>query len=73
MDQAEKSCILFATSVLNAFTASRQMDTFVEDLIRHINKMETDNLFEILKKPLFRRDFLNVFVSLDKHIYIQKD
>ncbi|KAG0748861.1 hypothetical protein G6F57_003035 [Rhizopus arrhizus] len=45
LDQAEKSCILFATSVLNAFTASRQMDTFVEDLIRHINKMETDNLF----------------------------
>ncbi|KAK4518451.1 BHLH domain-containing protein [Mucor velutinosus] len=61
---AYESCLKFSTSVLHTYSASRQMDVFVTDIIKNIGQMEADDVYTLLTKPLFTRDFLNEFSAL---------
>lgn len=61
-DQAESSCTRFATSVLKVYTASRQMDVFLNELLEHICRLQLSDL-NMLKKPLFKSDFLDLSVT----------
>lgn len=56
---AYESCLKFAKSVLNTYSASRQIDIFIADIIKNIGQIETDNVYTLLTKPMFTRDFLS--------------
>jgi hypothetical protein len=49
----------FAKSILSTYSASRQLDSFIEDLIHHIEQLQIDDLYAILQKPMFSKEFLN--------------
>lgn len=62
---AYASCLTFAKSVLHTYSASRQMDVFVTDLIKNIGQMEEANdVYTLLTKPMFTRNFLSEFSAL---------
>lgn len=56
---AYESCLRFAKSVLNTYSASRQIDVFITDIIKNIGQIETDNVYTLLTKPMFTRNFLS--------------
>ncbi|CEJ02217.1 hypothetical protein RMCBS344292_16229 [Rhizopus microsporus] len=68
-DQAESSCTRFATSVLKVYTASRQMDVFLNELLEHICRLQLSDL-NMLKKPLFKSDFLDLFSRSTSNNYM---
>ncbi|CAO3606615.1 unnamed protein product [Mucor hiemalis] len=60
-DTAQESCLKLAKSILNTYAASRQMDVFIQDLIAHIGNLQSKDIFDLLAKPMFSKDFLNEF------------
>ena len=58
MDTAQTSCFNFATSILNTYSASRQLDAFVMDLINGLGKLNSNDMYGMLKKPMFTEPFL---------------
>ncbi|GAA5808334.1 hypothetical protein MFLAVUS_001724 [Mucor flavus] len=62
-DSAQDSCLKFAKSVLNTYSASRQIDVFVEDLLKYIGHIESNSIYTMLKKPMFTREFTSDFSS----------
>ncbi|RCI02663.1 hypothetical protein CU098_008721, partial [Rhizopus stolonifer] len=63
-DSAQASCLTFAKSILHTYAASRQVDVFVTDLINNVEQIKTDNVYKLLGKPMFARDFLQEFSSV---------
>ncbi|KAL7313294.1 hypothetical protein PS15m_007055 [Mucor circinelloides] len=61
---AYQSCLTFSKSVLHTYSASRQIDVFVTDIIKNIGQIETENVYTLLTKPMFTRDFLSEFSAL---------
>ncbi|KAG0170859.1 hypothetical protein DFQ28_001467 [Apophysomyces sp. BC1034] len=58
---AEDACLTLATSVLQTYTASRQIDGFVNDLLVSLQDMAFADVYMLLEKPLFSRPFLKEF------------
>ncbi|KAI7907434.1 Urb2/Npa2 family-domain-containing protein [Cokeromyces recurvatus] len=61
---AQASCLKLIKSILKTYSASRQIDTFINDLLTHITKIKSNKLFELLKNPMFSRDFLKEFSTV---------
>ncbi|CEP18278.1 hypothetical protein [Parasitella parasitica] len=61
---AHESCMRFTKSVLNTYSASRQIDVFITDIIKNIRQIATVDVYALLKKPMFNKKFLSEFGSL---------
>ena len=48
-----------ATAVLQTYAASRQMEAYVNDLITGLQGLAFEDVYLILEKPLFGRQFMD--------------
>ncbi|ORX43724.1 hypothetical protein DM01DRAFT_310112 [Hesseltinella vesiculosa] len=66
---AEQACFAFGKTVLELYAASRQVDTFVDELLNTIDALIVDDIHATLKKPLFSKLFLKQFAAIiSKHV-----
>lgn len=63
---AEADCTAFVAAVLETYTASRQLDAFVDDILNALPSVAYEGSHILLEKPLFRRDLLQAYVEPKK-------
>ncbi|KAI7849555.1 hypothetical protein BDC45DRAFT_573759 [Circinella umbellata] len=57
--EAENHCLDLAMAVLQTYAASRQMESYVDDLITGLQGLAFEDVYIILEKPLFSRQFMD--------------
>ncbi|KAI8144786.1 Urb2/Npa2 family-domain-containing protein [Fennellomyces sp. T-0311] len=66
---AEDACLEFAISVLQTYTASRQIDAYIDDLINALQDLPFEDVYALLGKPVFSRRFMDEFSAVvSKHL-----
>ncbi|KAI8327792.1 Urb2/Npa2 family-domain-containing protein [Chlamydoabsidia padenii] len=58
------SCLSLAQTVLKSYAASRQVDMFVAELLNAINTASFQDIYTVLRRPLFSKHFLQEFSSI---------